>query len=178
MPQGSPGRGRWVCYCMRLPSGPSSSSPPAPAPAPDPLSLVLSEGEFETLLESPQGKMTLSPGAVLVYDLVISWQPACSKYRRGHRGEREMCRVKETCPLQMRDPTEAVGGGGWGPTFPVAAPLAPGSFPPSQGTGWRLGGVTFQCSEVEYRTILSSCSELCFLPRQNWRSTGRFYFVR
>lgn len=55
---------------MRLPSGPSSS-PPATL-SPGPLSLVPGEGEFEAQLESPQGKMTLSPGAVLVYDLVIS----------------------------------------------------------------------------------------------------------
>lgn len=53
--------------------------------------------------------MTLSPGAALVYDLAISWQPADSKPQRGHPGEREMCRDRETCLLQMRDPVEVRG---------------------------------------------------------------------
>lgn len=79
MPQGTLGRGKvGLLWREGLPGGPSSSPPSTLAPGP--LSLVLSEGEFEALLESPQGKMTLSPGAALVYDLVISRQPACSKY--------------------------------------------------------------------------------------------------
>lgn len=60
----------------------------------------------------------------------------------------------------------------------VHASPAARCFPPSQGRGWHWGGVTFQCSEVALRTILSSWSELCFLPRQNWQSMGKFYFER
>lgn len=52
------------------------------------------------------------------------------------------------------------------------------SLHPSLGRGCHLGGVTFQGSEVEFQIILSSWYELCFLPRQNWQSMGKFYFER
>lgn len=77
---------------MRLPSGPSSSPPSIHGPVP--ISLVLSENVFEALLKSTQGKEALPLRAVLVHDLVISWQLACSKYPRGHLGERGMCRQR------------------------------------------------------------------------------------
>ena len=77
---------------MRLPSGPFSS--PASIHGPVPLSRVLSETAFEALSKSTQGKEALPLGAVLVHDLVISWPLACSKYPRGHLGEREMCRQR------------------------------------------------------------------------------------
>lgn len=117
--------------------------------------------------------MTLFPGATLVYNLMLSWQPAGSKSQGGHVGEREMCRDQETC-LLWRDPLKARRG----PVPCIVAPSALGCVPPSQDTGCHLGGITFQDSEVEFRTMLGSWVEPCFLPRQNWRYTGRFSFVR
>lgn len=159
---------------MRLPSGPSSSPPSIHGPVP--ISLVLSENVFEALLKSTQG---------MVHDLVISWQLACSKYPRGHLGERGMCRQR------LRDQGHADFSCSDGRTCEQAEECQllrgrlEGSVPPaapvtlhSRQLCSHLGGVTFQCSEVEFRTILSSWYELCFLPRQSWQSTGKFSFER
>lgn len=89
-----------------------------------------------------------------------------------------------SCTRDMVDKSDrsvSFSKGGQRALYPLLYPhplLQATSLPPSLGRGCHLGGVTFQGSEVEFRTILSSWYELCFLPRQNWQSMGKFYFER
>lgn len=188
MSQGTPGRheaclrwreaAQWSLYLSSLHLWPRPSLP------------GMSEAVFGALSESAQGKrcshqgqlwsLTLgSHGNVLVLN---------TKEAIPMRGEMWRYRARDvTCPSQMGDAVSTCKREAGGLCAPCCSPHPPlsapgGSFAHSQNRSqagaWCLGGVTFQDSEVEFRTILSSWSELCFLPRQNWQSMGKFYFER
>jgi hypothetical protein len=114
------------------------------------------------LLGVLKGKIPFSQGHLWSLHLVTLWQ------RSG-----TISTVGSPCSNRRLRQSGVLLCGGWVQEN-SARPFS--RLPPGQG--WCLGGVTFQCSEVEFRTFLSSCSELCFLPRQNWQSTGKFYFER
>ena len=166
---------------MWLPSGPSSF--PASIFGSVPLSLVLSTAVFEALSGSTQGKEPFGQGQFWFVtsrshgnSLVVNKKEAI--WRRGRCAETKGPGTWWTSQAGVSaSPREAKGL-----CTPCCTPTLRSrqlpSLHPSLGRGCHLGGVTFQGSEVEFQIILSSWYELCFLPRQNWQSMGKFYFER
>lgn len=177
-PQEDPRR---VCYGETLPSGPSSSL----------LCLSLSPAlwyQMRLSLKSSRERDPLARGSFCLCpcDFIATclveipkkpswWEGNMQRERSEEWGKSWLVLLRWETLWAVRG--ESARGGGR-VERPAVPPSAPGCFPPSQGRGWHSGGITFQGSEVEFRTILSSWSELCFLPRQNWQSMGKFYFER